>query len=48
MKRGQFGGEDLCDPLGKGAENEERLQQVVCYRGLDMPQGLDLEELRER
>lgn len=44
MRRGQFGGEDLCDPLGKGAENEERLQQVVCYRG----QGLDLEELRER
>lgn len=26
------------------AETKERLQQVVCYRGLHVPEGLDLEE----
>lgn len=33
---------------GDGAETKERLQQVVCHRALLVPQGLDLEELRER
>lgn len=37
-KREKFEGDVLCDPLGKGAEIEERLKQVVCCRGLDMTQ----------
>lgn len=32
---------------GNGAESEERLQQVVCYRAGDGTAGLDLEERRE-
>lgn len=44
----QIGWEDLGDPLEMGAEQEERLQQVVCCRAEDEIEGLSLDEWRER
>lgn len=36
--------QDLFIPLEKGAENKERLLQVVCYRAGDETGGLGVEE----
>lgn len=40
--------QDLLSPLGLGAESEEKLQQLVCYRDGDRTGwGLDWEERRQ-
>lgn len=40
--------QDLLSPLGMGAQNKERPQQIVCYRAWDESGGLDLEKMKER